>query len=690
MGKGSAGTVLRGLLLLLGVAAAGCEGCLQTDTSCSSDLECKESQQCKDSQCVDRQVAQCLEDVDCGANKTCVGGVCQTRVARPDAGPGTDGGSGSSSSGASGNGILHLDPSNQLEFGDPVLNMDITRSAIVRNDGSGPLTIASIARGATTSAEFTVAPSVALPTTLAVGAEMRVSVTFRLAGAVITPGYIIIVSDAGSCSFNCADPHNVRLALFSEFKGDKQLGLTPTTHDFGFVEVGVQSAVFNLTASNDGSRSRVLTVSAINLTGGGAAHFGLDTAAITLPALLSPGQTLQIPVFYKPLTMATHQATIEVSADSDNPALQHLTATLNGRSVPTVDLSADPINFGSLQLNQVATRTTTIHNNSNVSVQVISGTFANGAGAQGFYLVNSSVFPVVIAAGSTADVEVKFQPTGTAGPRSDALNFTHNLNATPVTAALSGIAEPLPPPPGGPQLELVSTFGRQDYISGCLGPYHNYQNMDLILEGGGGTCEKPLSIGGSCPTDALCTCSFGGMGGGTWRASGGTAPEPYSTESITHNQQGGDGTFTVKNRYWEDCAAQQESAGAAFMQAACSVQPCECWPPALYPILWTPNCNPAGTCAGGSCIHETLCLNYALTFGNSCLAHVASTAKTTVTIRAQNGTVVSAKAFCRVFQTANPSAKSDVVSIIREQGFFRFGTTAAGVTELANVGAACP
>ncbi len=684
--------------VLVTLVLAGCEGCITVDTGCTSDTECASNETCTDGTCVARTTAQCMEDIDCGNGRVCVLGACQVRTNRADAGqPGPDGGGASSSSGVAGNGVLHLDPSSQLEFGDPLLNQDITRSALLRNDGTGPLQVLAVTRSSATSDEYTVATSVPLPTTLAVGAELRINVTYRLRDATVDVGYVAIRSDARDCTFNCPDATNVRLPLFAEFKGDKQLGINPTTHDFGFVETGMQSAPFTVEAENVGSRSRILTVQSVSITGAGAAHFDLDVTNLVLPALLSPGQTVQLPVLYRPLTMGTHQADLEVTADSDNPALVRLRCTLNGRSVPMVDLSADPINFGNLELNQQLVRPTTIHNNSNVSVTIQAYAFPNGQGTNGFYITTASVFPFTIPAGGTAPLDVTFRPTGTAGPRSDTLNLAHSLSATPVTVALSGVADALPPPPGGPGLEMVMTFNRHGIEQeGCgnLQSVDNMQNMDLILEAGGGTCEKPTQVGGSCPADNLCTCSFGGLGGATWRAQGGIAPEPYLEESITHNQSGGDGTFYVKNRYWEDCSDNYRSGAAAFMQAICGygdVPPLRyyCFPREKFPELYV-SCGVQGEPYNGYCISETQCLYRAATLDGRCGSRSGTAAKTVVTIKAANGTVVDRRAFCLPFAQANQANKADVVSLIREQGFFRFGTVASGVTTLPDVSATCP
>ncbi|MEW5852991.1 MAG: choice-of-anchor D domain-containing protein [Myxococcota bacterium] len=684
---------LTGLFLCLGLGAS-CGDCSAEvdDPGCNSDEDCVEGEQCLDGQCAPLETAPCTFDSDCAGGQVCVVGVCKasTRrdggVVRPDAG-------GSSNGGPQGTGVLMLTPDDVVDFGSPLPDTDIPKSIIIRNEGTeGPLLIVSAGRTTGTSEEFTVTPSSTLPHALDPGEEMRLNIVYRLADGEADTGSVTIVSDAASCTFPCANPANVRVSLFSEFKGTRDLELTPSLHDFGFVERNTVSAPFSFVARNDGTQTKILTVESISLTGADAVHFHL-TSPPSGPVYLSPAQTFDIPITYEPLTEGQHSVELVVRANSDNPDKTELRSVVSGRSVPTVDVSVDNLDFGNLQLNQELTRTTTVHNNSNVSVNITAGSILN-AGAQGFYFPPTSQFPINIAAGSTGQVTVIFRPTGTAGPRSDTLSLSHSLSGTPIQAALTGIADPLPPPPGGPNLEIVQTFnlsGGDTY--GCNADSNlNNQNMDLILEGGGGTCEKPTAISQQCPNDAFCTCNFGSQGGGEWRASVEDSPyEPYRQETIRHNQQGGDGLFYVKNRYWDDCADYWREGSEAVLQAICSTEfRYDCYPRSKFPD-WYVQCGLQGDPYYGYCISETTCLNVApYLAGGGCDYRAPATAKTVITIRDAAGTTVEEqRAFCLPFQQANQANKVLVAELIREQGFFRVGTVASGVTEISP-NADCP
>jgi len=335
-----------------------------------------------------------------------------------------------------------------------------------------------------------------------------------------------------------------------------------------------------------------------------------------------------------------------------------------------------------------------------VAVTVTSAAFLNGSSTQNFFVPPPSPLPVLIAAnGGTAQVSVLFAPLGMAGSRNDTLRLAHSLSASPVNVGLSGIADPLPPPPGGPDLSMAMEFTRDDVgENGCNATsLNNWQNMDLILEGGGATCEKPATqaeanarCGGS---DNVCSCVFGTQGGATWRAQGGTAPEPYAQEAISHNQAGGDGTFVIRNRYVDDCASDWSSNSAAIIQGICGyggLPPLRyiCFPQEQYSYLYIA-CGESGPPYNGYCISETQCLNAAQGIANSsCNARRPSKAKTIVTIKSATGAIVEQRAFCRTFGSAS-ATKQDVVNLTREQGFFRITSMASGVTEVA-VNAACP
>jgi hypothetical protein len=230
--------------------------------------------------------------------------------------------------------------------------------------------------------------------------------------------------------------------------------------------------------------------------------------------------------------------------------------------------------------------------------------------------------------------------------------------------------------------------------SGCSATSnYNWQNMDLVLEGGGGICDKAKQEDfstGRCQNDAFCTCDFGTLGGGEWRASGGTAPEPYTLEVITHNQQGGDGTFYVKNRYWDDCSDDWAQGSDAVLQAICASEyRYACYPYEKYPLIYG-DCGLQGDPYNGHCIIETSCLYFAPTLaGGGCDATSPSTAKTLVTIKSATGSVVEERAFCTTFEQANQAEKRTVVELVREQGYFRIGTVSADATEITPSGE-CP
>lgn len=682
-------------LLPLGLLLAGLWGCPpQPVEECTQDADCEGGTCLEDGTCQPAQTGDCELDSDCGNGRVCSLGVCVVRNGRDGGGSGSPADAGGSSSGGAGLGVLYLSPSDSVDFGSPLLDMPITKNIVVRNDGQGPLTISAVTRGGQTSAEYTVTPP-PLPRVLQPGDEDRIVVSYTLTDAEADIGTVVINSDARACTFNCPDATSVRVELFSAFKGGKDLDVTPPVHDFGFQDVGTSSADFPFQATNLGTQTRYLTIQSATLAGADAINFELNTQNLVLPALVFPGDLLAFPVRYKPLSMGSHNATLTVVADSDDPLRRMITVTVTGRSVAMVNVTVDDVGFGSVQVGQEVTRSTTIRNAGNVPISVTAASFANGMGTMGFYLANPSQFPLsqpIAANNGTATVDLVFRPTGNiTAPqlRQDTLNIAYsysNGQQAQASGALVGTATPPPPPPGGPDLRIEMTYSRSTTFSGCGSYYNNFQNMDLILEGGGGVCDK----GGGA--DSVRNCSFGSQGTGRWQASGGVAPEPYTNEVISHNADGADGTFNIRNRYFDDCAGFEKNGAASFMQFACDAAElrCSCWPPSVYPQLYEPSCLPqGGNCGSGECIRSTACLNAALLFGGSCAASAPSTAKTVVTIRSSGGAIVQQKAFCRAFQSASTSG-ADVVGIIRQQSLFRLGTTAAGTTELPSPNSSCP
>ncbi|MCP4500641.1 MAG: choice-of-anchor D domain-containing protein [Deltaproteobacteria bacterium] len=298
------------------VLASGCVNEISTG-------DCKEYQTCDAG-----QEAECVLDNECNGG-ICVRGFCETSLGtepEPDAGQDPDG------IVPDGGGIAAILPSREIDFGSPLLNVSVDQVLQLQNLGSGPLVFDNIARDVGTSEEFTWSIDVVLPFTLQAQETLDVTLHYTLADGEEDNGRLFFATDASSCSPACENPARIAIDVFSEFKGARNLDVTPETHDFGYVPVNETSSALSVLIKNVGTIDKILTVNSLEATG------DVDAFEYTLPSLplyISPGDSVEIPVVYSPSILAGNdELVITAQANSDNPANVTHSSTLTATSQP--------------------------------------------------------------------------------------------------------------------------------------------------------------------------------------------------------------------------------------------------------------------------------------------------------------------------------------------------------------------
>ena len=225
-----------------------------------------------------------------------------------------------------GGGVIQVDNELPIDFGSPLFGAEVQRVVTLHNVGEGPLHIYRVEREAGTSAEFSLQPEgTAIDTILQPDWTVDVRIKYTLADGEADVGEILVVSDAESCSGYCDNPQALQIPLYSEFKGARNLLVTPASHDYGFVEGGHSSLFAPFSLTNDGTLTKVLTVSAMRIEGINAADFEILADNISaLPYYLTPAAEQIVRVRYKPADTAFHTAELIIESNSDDPAKQEL------------------------------------------------------------------------------------------------------------------------------------------------------------------------------------------------------------------------------------------------------------------------------------------------------------------------------------------------------------------------------
>jgi len=180
------------------------------------------------------------------------------------------------------------------------------------------------------------------------------------------------------------------------------ISVTPLSVDFGAVTVGTSGAD-SVAISNVGTAD--LTVDSLSLSG--SSEFSLPGAPST-PFTVAANTSLNVSVEYAPLDDGRDNGTLEIASDS--PGEELISVALSGTGVPVQVNECVPVVdpaslvFGSVELGNTSSLTTTVTNNGTLECAVDAIVFDNGE----FILVSAESFTV--APGDSADVDVNYTP----------------------------------------------------------------------------------------------------------------------------------------------------------------------------------------------------------------------------------------------------------------------------------------
>lgn len=209
---------------------------------------------------------ECDTDADCPAGETCVAGECRA---------------GAESEGE-GVGDIEVDPPDELDFGNPLLGIGVTRAATITNVGDGDLRVFTLLLDEDDGTEEYAQgeASKAPPVTLGPGESMTVDVVLTIVDAEEDHGTLFVNTDD-------EDEAGYPLALVSELKGDPVANADPNPVDFG--EVGVPETLDrDVAIYNVGDGNRPLELESAEVVASATGAFAAELLDAELPAFLAP------------------------------------------------------------------------------------------------------------------------------------------------------------------------------------------------------------------------------------------------------------------------------------------------------------------------------------------------------------------------------------------------------------------
>ena len=319
----------------------------------------------------------------------------------------------------------------QLSFGNVTVGSTTTQAITLTSTGTAPLTVSSatLMSASVSVTTFSLA-SGSLPITLKPMQSTTLQVRFDAAYTGTIDGQLTISSDSANGGTTI-----VALAGIGVAAPNPQLTLSAAALSFGGVTVN-SSTVQALTLSSTGTSP--VTVSAAQIMGAGFTIVGGS-----IPATLSPGQSMTLQVQFAPTTTGQINGQLVVNSDSSSGSTTSI--TLSGTStvapVPQLSLSAATLSFGSVTVNTATTRALTL-TSTGTSPVTVSSAAVTGAG----FMITGGTLPITLSPMQSTTLQVVFDPT-TTGMLAGQLTITSDStsgNTAVVSLNGTGAATPVP------------------------------------------------------------------------------------------------------------------------------------------------------------------------------------------------------------------------------------------------------
>jgi archaellum component FlaF (FlaF/FlaG flagellin family) len=298
--------------------------------------------------------------------------------------------------------------STTLRFGTVGLGETETLLVNLTNNGSTSVTLSEINLS---NAEFN-ASVASLPTVLAPGQSVSVSVVFAPTTSGSTRGTIAFVSNAS----------NPTLAIAVSGAGNKtqEVTATPSSLSFGSQAIGSTSSL-PLVLTNTHK-------SAVSINGLQTAGSTFSITGPALPLSLPAGQSVTFTVSFAPQSAATDGGSIFVQG----PAVTvPLAGTGTAVVVGQLTIAPSTLSFGNVTVGNTGNQTL------NLSASGAAVTISSSASSSAQFSLAGSSFPITIAAGQSVSLDVAFTPQNS-GAASGSLAFTSNAGNAPPAEPVNG------------------------------------------------------------------------------------------------------------------------------------------------------------------------------------------------------------------------------------------------------------
>lgn len=306
-----------------------------------------------------------------------------------------------------------------VDFGDQQLGVTSSSQAItVSNTGGEDLGINGVSISGANAGAFAQTNNCS---TVANGESCTVNVSFTPS----TQG-----GKDATLTIDSTD-HSVDVSLTGNGVPEQVAGISvsPSSVDFGDVQVGTNSAPQAVTVNSTGTIG--LNVSNVSISGTNAGAFSQTNNCSTVAS----GGSCSVQVTLMPNSTGSQSATLSISSNADSQSTVDVPLSGNGTAVPEPNIAVSPqsVSFGSVNVGETQSQDVTVGNDGDAALTVSSVTLG-GANADQFTQSNDCT---TVDAGSSCTVTVTFTPSGESSA-SASLTIGSNDPDGDVTVDVSG------------------------------------------------------------------------------------------------------------------------------------------------------------------------------------------------------------------------------------------------------------
>lgn len=288
-----------------------------------------------------------------------------------------------------------------------VLQQKETVPVSLTNSGSSSVTITAVS---SSSPEFAMA-NLSLPFTVAAGQSVNLNLTFMPTVAGWAEGTLSFTSNASNST--------LYVGVGGVGVTSESLTPSPAALSFGNVSMGKSSSL-PITLTNSGPTN--LRITQMQMAGS-----GFSTSGLNLPMVLAPNQTLTFNVIFSPQTGGAASGSVILPNGGVTIPLTGTGTSASGQ----LSIAPAPLNFGNVTVGNTGTQSII------VSATGAPVTITSAASSSSLFGLEGVSFPLTIAAGGSATLNVGFTPQ-TGGAASGSLTFVSNAPNPPGPESLTG------------------------------------------------------------------------------------------------------------------------------------------------------------------------------------------------------------------------------------------------------------